>query len=154
MKQLNSIFLTLLLLALTTTAFAQRSMPDRGRSQQADRPMYRIPDLTDEQHEQIRQIHLDAQQRGLEIRNQLNEHRARLRTLTTGSDIDLNAANEVIDEIGSLTTQLMKQRLETRMKVRNLLTDEQKVVFDAHSPFARGNLQGMRSGRRGVDFRR
>ncbi|MDX1637732.1 MAG: Spy/CpxP family protein refolding chaperone [Balneolaceae bacterium] len=101
-----------------------------------------IPDLTDQQREQIRQVHLDARQQGLAFQNQINEKRARLRTLTTGDEIDMDAANAVVEELGALRTQLMKHRLQIRMQVRQLLTDEQRVVFDSRSAMA-GSRKGM-----------
>lgn len=164
MRPFVIISLTILMVAVfSTNIFGQRgnprqSMADRpnmGTFQQwnGDRPMLRIPDLTDEQREQIRDIHLRAQEEGLELRNQLNEQQARLRTLTTGSGIDMDESNGVIEQIGSLRTELMKHRLATRMEVRDLLTDEQKVFFDAQGPF-NGNFRGMRSEKRGAWFQR
>ena len=83
------------------------------------------------------------------MRNRLNEKQAELRTLTTGSSIDMDTANAVIEKIGSLQTQLLKHRLETRISVRELLTEEQQVFFDARNDMGGPNLRGMRAGRGG-----
>lgn len=164
MKYLSSMLFTLILtLVLTVASVAQQGAPRRAlanrpnRGQQwnsADRPMWRIPNLKDEQREQIRQIHLDAQKQMMDLQNQLNEKRAHLRTLTTGSNPDTKAATQVIEEIGDLRTQLMEHRLQTHMKVRKLLTDEQKTAFDTMGPFnGRRNFAGMRpGGQRGTGF--
>ncbi|MDR8391520.1 Spy/CpxP family protein refolding chaperone [Aliifodinibius sp. S!AR15-10] len=147
------------LILLFTFMFAETAAAQQGRRAMAERPHfqrgnmeYMLPDLTDEQREQIRDIRLKAQEESLDLRNQLNEKRARLRTLTTGGDeIDTEAANQVIEEVGALRTELMKQHLQTRMNIRELLTDEQKVVFDSHGAFG-GNFGDMKFNRRGMRF--
>lgn len=151
MKSFHSAIFTLLVLGLfSTTVLAQQGRPRNGNvnragsgmgfNQQwdANRPMNRIPNLTDEQREQIQQIHLEARKNGLEVRNQIIEKQAQLRTRTTGSDINSEEASQLIDEISGLRAQLMKQRLQAHIQVRELLTDEQKVVFDARGFFANG----------------
>lgn len=163
MKYLNKLLLTVLITGLfATSALAQqgragRGMFDRpgagmGWNQQwdnANRPYARIPNLTDEQRNQIQQLHLEARQQNMELRNQLNEKRARLRTLTTGSSIDMDAADQIIDEMSTLRSNMMKRRLQTHTQVRGLLSDDQKAAFDSFGPFNRGNNRGMRSaGRR------
>ena len=95
-----------------------------------------IPDLTDQQKEQIQSIVLKNHETMIPLRNQMQEKRARLRTFSTGNTIDQDAADEVIEELGSLRIEMMKQRFDTRMKVRALLNDEQKVWLDTqHAMF-------------------
>lgn len=161
MKYPNTLILSVLLTGLfAVSALAQQGRPGRGMfdrpgqgmgwNQQwnnTDRPYARIPNLTDEQREQIQQLHLDVREQNLELRNELNEKQARLRTVTTGSTTDMDAANQLIDDMSTLRADMMKQRLQTHSQVRELLTDEQKVVFDSLRPFNRGNNRGMRSGR-------
>jgi hypothetical protein len=45
----------------------------------------------------------------------------------------MNAVNSKIDEIGRLTVDLMKKHEATRQKIRALLTEEQRLMFDKHS---------------------
>jgi len=138
MKYLKSTVLVLLLLGFTSVSNAQRgAMQGRAGIQQGD---MRIPDLTDEQREQIQQLRLEHREAVLPLQNELREKQARLQTLTTGEETDLAAANQVIEEIGALRTEMMKTRLEHRMSVRNLLTEEQRIVFDT----ARGPGRGFR----------
>lgn len=96
--------------------------------------MMNLPDLTDEQRTQIRNIMLNTRKEMLPIQNELREKQAQLRTLTTGENIDMEAANTVIEEIGALRTKMMKNRITSRQEIRNLLTEEQRIIFDSRTP--------------------
>lgn len=151
MKYLKSIILTTLVLGMSLHGFAQQGRQNRpgpGQHGDIDRMFYRIPDMTDEQKEQIQTHRLENREAMLPIRNELNEKQARLRTLTTGDTPDVEAAVAVIEEIGALRTEQMKLQLEHRMAVRELLTDEQRVAFDT-LPGRSGGVHGLRSMRRG-----
>lgn len=131
--------MVLLLAGLSSVTSAQ-VRPDRPRmnprmGQMDGRGMalhMQIPDLTDQQKEQIQSIALNNHEAMIPLRNQMQEKRARLRTLSTGNTIDQEAADKVIEEIGSLRVAMMKHRFDTRMKIRTLLNEEQKVWLDTH----------------------
>lgn len=150
MKYLTSVFLMTLMLGLTSIGFAQQNRPGQDRYQQADmnRSFRQIPDLTDGQKEQIQALRLENQEAMLPIRNELNEKQAQLRTLTTGDNVDVDAAIALIEEIGTLQTEQMKLHLQHRMAVRGLLTEEQRIVFDTHAARG-GGAKGMRPMHRG-----
>lgn len=93
-----------------------------------------IPGLSEEQHEQIKALKVEHMQSMQTMRNEFGEHKARLRTLTTKSKVNMTEVNRVIDQIGALRTQMMKQRVAHQQSIRELLTDEQRVFFDAHHP--------------------
>ncbi|NPA35412.1 MAG: periplasmic heavy metal sensor [Chlorobi bacterium] len=107
--------------------------------------------LTQEQKDQLEKIRTSQMKKVLPLRNQINEKKARLRTLTTGDNIDTKAAEKVLAEIENLKTDIAKQRMRTRLDIRNVLTDEQKIMFDARSSMMgqkgkgfRGKGQGMK----------
>ena len=120
----------------------------------------RIPNLTDEQNKQIADLQTDHLKKMTNLRNQLFEKQAHLRTLNTADTPDMKAINTTIEEIGSLRTDMMKERESHLQKVRGLLTADQRVVFDS-SPmhgkrFGRGNGHGYDYGRgqgRGMGYR-
>ena len=59
----------------------------------------------------------------------------------------MNAINKTIDEIVSIKGQLMKSRAAHRADVSALLTDEQKVFFNAHQGMGnRMHQKGMGAG--------
>ncbi|MGD8748263.1 MAG: Spy/CpxP family protein refolding chaperone [Balneolaceae bacterium] len=107
-----------------------RSTPKMEKMQGKRAYHMQIPNLTDEQKEQIKSIMLNHQEAMIPLRNQVREKTVHLRTLTTGADIDEKAADSVIEEIGDLRTQMMKNRFQTHQQIRTLLTDEQRVWLD------------------------
>lgn len=87
-------------------------------------------DLTTEQKDQIKKIKVDAMQEMQQYKNQLNEKRARLRTLQTKDNTGMKEIKKVIKEMGSIRIDLHIKRAETHQKVKEELTKEQKVLFN------------------------
>ncbi|MEO1021324.1 MAG: Spy/CpxP family protein refolding chaperone [Bacteroidota bacterium] len=138
---------------LTTSVLAQPAM-QRGNQQgrQGERgPMAmleRIPDLTDQQKEDIKAIMLVGQKEHLPIRNTLAEKRAALRSLNTSDNYDEAQANALIEEIKELEGQQMKNRMEQHQQIRALLTEDQQVVFDTITSRQKRARRG-KAGKRG-----
>jgi len=117
-------------------------------------------DLTEEQQVQIEQINTDAMKAHLPIRSKLQTLNAELDEILIADNPNRGAINRKIDEMSSLRTEMQKDRIDTRLKIRELLTEEQRVKFDAirmHGPgkrmmrhFGRGLRGGMRGGRPGM----
>ena len=128
------------LLLVTGIAFAQQ--PEIGHEHgekmcsRSNKPM--IPDLTEEQQEEIKALRVEHMKILQQLRNQLGEKKARLRTLSTGAKVDMSEINRVIEDVGEMRTQMMKMRAQHRQDLRELLTDEQRVIFDAHQPLHGG----------------
>jgi len=122
-------------LLMGTQGFSQQRKKEgcqgkQGMSQ-AEKLENAIPDLTDLQKKEIEKIGLDMKKQSLPITNELREKRAHLQTLKTTEPIDQAAIDKEIEEVGKLRTNLAKLREDTRIKIRNVLTDEQKIVFDS-----------------------
>lgn len=131
--------LGLLIGGFVQTSFAQvrpkqqPRMAQRFAKMRAQRPFHlQLPNLTDQQKEQIKSIMLKNREAMIPLRNQMREKAAHLRTLSTAKNVDRKAAESVIDEIGNLRTQMMRKRFETHQQIRALLTDEQRVWLDSH----------------------
>jgi Spy/CpxP family protein refolding chaperone len=86
---------------------------------------------TDEQESEIEKLHLDFQKKSLSVRNKIREKNAQLNTLIS-EGADMNKVNQLVEEIGDLRTEVQKGMISTHMKVRNLLSDDQKVKYDNH----------------------
>ncbi len=147
----NLIITAILLLGISMNAVAQRGQ-GKGMRMNPDNDMNRmymnIPDLTDEQKEKIRELRVKHLKEVTDMRNQIREKMARIRSLTTGDNTDIAQAKKLADEVGVTKAQLMKARIDHRDKVRSLLTNEQKVYFDARMHKVRkGRGYGMRGGR-------
>ena len=148
MKIFNSISVFTLLMAaglmLTYQAKGQQ-MNGYGRHDGMQRnmgpAMHRyafIPNLSDDQKQKIDQLNLTFDKNTLQFHNDIREKQAHLHTLLTQDNADTNQVNKLIDDIGTLRTRIMKERVATDMKIRGLLTDDQKVAFDT-----RGRGRGM-----------
>ncbi len=144
MKAIKSRHIILLIavsIILSSSAFAQqRGMQpgEMGKPGTHDKEhaehMPMIPDLTEKQKEQIKQVRTEHLKAMLPLKNQLMEKRARLHTVSTSENVNMKEINDIIEEIGAIKTQMMKERAAHRQEVRSLLTEEQRVIFDAHKP--------------------
>ncbi len=89
-----------------------------------------IPNLTDDQKKQIKDIRVAYAKDATKTKNLVREKRAHLQTLKGEDKPDMKAINQTIDEMTELQNKQMKARVEMQLKIRALLTDEQKVFFD------------------------
>jgi Spy/CpxP family protein refolding chaperone len=129
----------------------QRGQNGQGNRQYSERSG--IPDLTAEQKEQMQAYRLDVQKSSLPIKNELGENRAKMNTLITAVDPDMKAIDKLIDENAKLMASIMKIKAQNHQKVRSLLTEDQRVVFDTKSVnFARSGQRG--NGRKGANGNR
>jgi Spy/CpxP family protein refolding chaperone len=121
----------------------------RGGPQQegGERFLNRIPDITEEQKEQIKEIKTDHMKEVLPIRNQIDEKQAQLKTLSTADKVDMPKVNKTIEEIGELKVNIAKKRAAHRQGIRNALTEDQRVVFDS-MPMKKGHQKEF-AGRQG-----
>jgi Spy/CpxP family protein refolding chaperone len=93
--------------------------------------MESLLDLSAEQKEQIEKLHIDLQKEILPIRNKIREKNAQLNTkITEGAN--KTEIDQLVEEIGNLRTEIQKSGIGTHLKVRELLSDQQKVKFDNH----------------------
>lgn len=100
-------------------------------------------DLTDTQKEQIKAMRVDFMKELTPMRNNMGIKMAELKAASAGDNVDTKAVNKLMDDIGTMRTAMAKKQFANKQKVRSLLSDEQKVMFDAHC------AQGMREGRKG-----
>ena len=162
MNKIKAIALTGLLMIATGTTFAQMGQGKRGMrpgmGMKNQSGMYQncqrmIPDLTEEQENKIQKLRTAHMNEMTDFRNQLNEKRARLRTLQTSDNPSMNNINKVIEEMGDIRTEMHKERVSHLQKVRSELTDEQKTYFDNRMMRQGRRHRGMHPGRRsGRDF--
>ncbi len=111
-----------------------------------------IPDLTDVQKQKIEDLNLAHTKDMTSLKNQMNEKDAHLKTLQTADKADMTAINKTIDEISALKADMMKKCTANRQSIRDLLTDKQKVVFDANCSKSKGGCcshEGMGAGKDG-----
>ena len=127
----RSLMIIAVMIFVSGSMFAQGNPNQKNRG--ADRPFMNIPDLTEDQKEQITEIRTDHMKEVLPLRNELNEKEARLQTISTGENVDQNKINTTIDEIGKIKIDLAKKRAAFKQDIRKILTEDQRVFFDMHS---------------------
>ncbi len=102
-----------------------------------------LPNLTDEQNAKIETMKIEH----LKVRNQhqaeMAELRASKRKLMIAEKPDQKAIDAVLEKMGAKQTEMHKAAAAHKLAIRNLLTDEQKVVFDSRPP------KGKHGGRHG-----
>ena len=89
-----------------------------------------VSDITPEQHSTIKELVLAKDKQMIQLNNQLKEKKAQLKTLESSDKPDLKSIHKTIDEIGALIVSRMKAEAECKQKIRNILTEEQRVEFD------------------------
>ena len=107
-----------------------------------ERFLDRIPDITEDQKEQIKEIKTNHMKNVLPIRNQIQEKQAKLQTLSTANKVDMVKINKTIEEIGELKVSIAKKRAAHRQGIRNVLSEDQRVIFDS-MPMKKGRHKGI-----------
>ena len=151
-KRTTVLMLAFLMLA-GTQLFAQRGRNlrnDVNRPYQNRQTCWRIPDLTETQQTKIESLRVEHWKEMNNYRNQMNELRARKRTLNTTAQTDMSELNGVIDQMTDVHNKMMKKSAKHRQDVRKELTDEQKVYFDSRP--ARGQGYNRGANRRGGGY--
>jgi Spy/CpxP family protein refolding chaperone len=132
-SKLNMFAAAMLLAGLTAAPALAQNRPDArpgyGRWSE-ERPAWSIPGLTEDQEANIRQIHVDLQKQILQVNNQIREKEAQLRTQMTQDKPNQGQIDRLVEEIGALKIAVAKAHTAAHMKVRALLTEEQRLIFD------------------------
>ncbi len=133
MKQISKI--SALLVVMLAIAFSSTAQQRQGSPQQKKQMKFEnrdmLPDLTDAQKDQMKAIRIKGMKANQALKNQLMEKRAHLNTLSSADKADMKAINKQIDEISVLQASMQKVRAANKQEVRSILTDDQRVMFDA-----------------------
>ncbi len=132
MKRTIAVMLTLILTSLTLVSLvqAQQPGPPPFAPQKPGMPMMRLLNLTAEQQSQISDLRLQLQKEMLPLRSELMTKRNELKLLMTAEKPDMGKINRKIEEISKIRTEIQKKRVAHRLKIRSLLTEEQRKIFD------------------------
>jgi Spy/CpxP family protein refolding chaperone len=133
-----SVILTSLLVGISLAQPPEKRGP---LAERGERLLERIPDLTDGQKEQINDLKTQHMKEVLPLRNLVQEKQAQLKSISTGDKVDMDKVNNTIEEIGKIKIDLAKKRAAHRQEIRNVLTEDQRVIFDS-MPMKRGRFAG------------
>ena len=147
--KVSKIYLSALLTLLIFTGSLLAQNPHRMKQHGENRDcspkkehMMNLPGLTDEQRDKMKEIRLSAMKAMLPVKNQLGEKKAKLHTLETAEKADINAINNLIDEIASLKTTMAKTHAANKQKMRSILNEEQRLIFDSKRHGQKGSRHG------------
>lgn len=110
-------------------------------------------DLSEEQTEAIAKIREEGRKQNMEIRKEMMRLRNELRGEMLKDDPSKKTALDLNGKLGELRTQKQANRLENRLEVRELLTQEQKDKMLLMGDFGKGNRGGrggFQKGHRGA----
>lgn len=114
-----------------------------------------IPNLTEEQSQQITELRTAHLKQMQTYRDQIDINRVQYRALMRGDRADMGAIDANIDERSSIRSLMEKQQAQHQQAIRSILTEEQRVWFDA-APGGVMRGAGLRQadpGGRGAGFR-
>lgn len=132
MKKTIFAVILLLMFGFFVSINVAQDLPEDEQEMMPPRPMAfsHIPDLTPDQLSKIEKLRLEHQKEMLPIRTKMQALRLDLRTMIM-EEQDQKKIDDKIEEIGKIRTELMKKQVKHRLAIRSLLTDDQKVYFDA-----------------------
>lgn len=140
---MKKVYITLIISFLAFSLTAQnRQVQDRGFM--GANPAKLGPNFTTEQSDAIKALRFELEKEMIQVNNQIAEKRAQLKTLEQVDKPDTRAINSKIDEITSLMNKRMKATSANKAKIRSLLTDEQKVMFDKRGAHGKRGVIGNR----------
>ncbi len=82
--------------------------------------------LTDEQVQRVRDVVLEGGKRVIKDRADLRVSGLELRELLAKAEVDKSAVDEKVKQIGQLRQKLLQDRIDTHLKIREILTPEQR----------------------------
>jgi len=131
MKARNFLAIALVLFfALNIDAFGQRG--PRGNQDGAGACL-NIPELTKEQEAKIKAFRTERINQTTAHRAQMDELRARQRSLRLAENPNMAEIDRVIDQMASLRAEHMKANTAHHQSIREVLTPDQRVYFDSRT---------------------
>lgn len=106
-----------------------------------------IPDLTEEQSDQITEFRNNMLENTTPLQADLKVKRAELEVLMT-SDSEISEKEAKLKEISDLQYEVQLERIKFHHNVRDILTDEQKPVFDKWTLKRGKGPKGKKGGRK------
>jgi Spy/CpxP family protein refolding chaperone len=123
--------LMLIVIMMLSMAFTQPANRDDEEFCRPAKGLMGIPNLTADQVKQIQKLRLNFQKEMLPLQTKIKAAKLDMQSLIL-EEADQKEIDQKIEEIGKMKIELQKKRMAHWRAIRNLLTDEQKAVFDLH----------------------
>lgn len=130
MKKLMSVLVVLSFIAFAGVAqeSAEKQVePKRGKHKGM---LSEIPDLTDEQKAQIKEIRQAGKAENQKLRDKLYSIREKTNELKSAENPDLEAINSLIDEGTKVKAEMLKNRTASEVEMVKILTPEQRKAYE------------------------
>ncbi len=158
-----TIALIVLMLTVSTTAFAQRGRRTAGQgNRQAARQQVQLTDeqkavleaakLTDEQREQVRALRTEVQKTRVKIQADLKIAKIELTELRSVENISDSRVRSQLEKIKGYEVDLQMENFKHKKAVDSILSDEQKEARQKLAKFRKA--RGIRRGMEGRSFNR
>ena len=106
--------------------------PQRQRHfHQRDQGVFPMLDLTEDQKAEVKEIHLAKMKENQPMKDELKINRAKINALANNDNPDMKEIVSLIEANSVIITSMQVKQIESRIKIRSLLTDDQKVIYDA-----------------------
>lgn len=142
-----------LVIMLLSALFVINATAQRGQMRMQDTSPRQycllIPDLTEEQEEKLSAMRTEQIKESTQHRAQMDELRARKRSLMITASPDSDELNTVIDQMTELRNKQLKSNVAHRQQIREQLTEEQRVYFDSSPRYRSDRRPAMREGQGG-----
>jgi Spy/CpxP family protein refolding chaperone len=126
--------IVLALILLSSQLYGQfrehRAMGHQGGAGYREMRRESIPGLTEDQKQKIEKFNLAFDRNTLQKHNQIAEKEAQLQTAVTQPAVNLDQTDKLINEISSLRAEIRKERVRTDAQIREVLNEDQRLVFD------------------------
>ncbi len=140
---MKKVYFTLIMVISVLSLTAQNHQ-GQNRGFMGANPANLEPKFTQEQMASIKALRFELEKEMVQVQNMLGEKKAQLKTLQQVDKPDMKAINSKIDEITSLQNKMMKAKAANTAKIRSLLTDEQRLIFDKKGGHAKRGVMGKR----------
>ena len=106
-----------------------------GKQMGKDRNML---DLSDEQKAQMKEIRVAHLKETKELKNELEVIRLKQKHLMTAEKVDKNSIMDNVDRLSNIQNQLAEKQIDNKMEIREILTEDQLVLFMSHPKGKKG----------------
>ena len=98
--------------------------------------------LTEEQKSEIREIRLEKGKETQALKDELAINKAKINALVHKDNPDMKEIVSLAEENGKIITRIQVREIDSKIKVRAVLDEDQKVIFDAHNgpEYRKGNM--------------
>ncbi len=133
-ENLKLLVAIIVVLGLSLSVMAQpqkrRQMPQQSMKAQSG---FQSLDLTEDQQDQIKQIHLAHMKDVQPLIDELKINRAKINAILNNDDPDMKQIVSLVETDAKLLTRIQVKSIEQKINVRSHLSEEQKIIFDAYS---------------------